>query len=66
MQEVLIDTDILSYYFKGQNSVKKNFINYLKSFDRFNISIITYYEIISGLKAKDANKQLKVFKKFVK
>ena len=64
MQEALIDTDILSYYFKGQKNVQNSFIRYLRSFDRFNLSIITYYKVVSGLKAKNANRQLKVFDEF--
>ena len=64
MEKCLIDTDILSYYFKGNENVVSNFNNYLNHFDSFNISIVTYYEIISGLKAKYANKQLNAFREF--
>lgn len=34
---------------------------YLKEFDIINISIITYYEIIGGLKFKKAEKQIRGF-----
>ena len=34
MQEALIDTDILSYYFKGQKNVQNSFIRYLMNFVR--------------------------------
>ena len=50
----LIDTDILSYYFRGDKNVVKNFENYLDTYELIEISIITYYEIISGLQAKKA------------
>ena len=64
MREVLVDTDILSLYFRGDKKVKNKFQTYLKNFNFINISIITYYEILSGLKYKDAKKQLSKFKEF--
>ena len=60
----LIDTDILSYYLKGDETVIKNFEIYLETYELIEISIITYYEIISGLQAKNALKQLEVFEDF--
>lgn len=65
MNRVLIDTDILSYYFKGHQNVVHNFSYYLESFELIEISIITYYEIVSGLLSKDAFKQLELFEEFV-
>lgn len=65
MDRVLIDTDILSYYFKGDKVVIKNFELYLQQHDLIEISIITYYEISGGLLAKNALKQLSVFEDFV-
>ena len=65
MDRVLIDTDILSYYFKGDKVVIKNFELYLQQHDLIEISIITYYEISGGLLAKNALKQLIVFEDFV-
>jgi tRNA(fMet)-specific endonuclease VapC len=37
----------------------------LKEFDVINISIITYYEILSGLRYKRAEKQIDEFEEFV-
>ena len=65
MDRVLIDTDILSYYFKGDKKVVDNFELYLQHYDLIEISIITYYEILGGLLAKNALKQLSVFEDFV-
>ena len=65
MIRALIDTDILSYYFKGNRLVIDNFKEYLKYFDYFEISVITYYEIVGGLLAKDAHRQLNIFEEFV-
>jgi tRNA(fMet)-specific endonuclease VapC len=55
----------LSYYFKGNQTVIKNFEKYLQDFDLIEISIITYYEITGGLMAKNALKQLNIFQDFV-
>ena len=65
MNRALIDTDILSYYFKGDQDVIRNFENYLNHFDVIEISLITYYEILRGLLSKNALKQLAVFEDFV-
>jgi tRNA(fMet)-specific endonuclease VapC len=63
--ESLVDTDILSFYFKGDPKVVAKFNHYLEAFDIINISIITYFEIIGGLKSKRAEKQLIEFEEFV-
>jgi tRNA(fMet)-specific endonuclease VapC len=63
--EAIIDTDILSFYFKGDERVVARFVEYLKEFDQVNISIVTYYEIIAGLKFKKAERQLQEFEDFV-
>ena len=62
MTRELIDTDILSYYLKGYEKVVDNFEQYLKHYDLIEISLITYYEIVGGLLAKNALKQLNVLK----
>lgn len=66
MKEVLIDTDILSLFFRNQPIVVRHFKKYLSTYKRINISIITYYEILSGLKYRDAKKQLELFLDFSK
>ena len=65
MRESIIDTDIISFYFKGDLNVRVAFSDYIDFFDQINIPIITYYEIIAGLKHKDAKMQLKKFEDFV-
>ena len=65
MTEALLDTDILSFYFKGNVKIIERVKAYLKEYDQLNLSIITYYEIIGGLKFKGANTQLKEFEEFV-
>jgi tRNA(fMet)-specific endonuclease VapC len=63
--ESLVDTDILSFYFKGDSKVVDKFNDYLKEFDVINVSIITYYEILGGLRFKKAERQIKEFEEFV-
>jgi tRNA(fMet)-specific endonuclease VapC len=65
MKPALIDTNILSFFFRNHNLVVNNFQAYLREYDKINISIITYYEIVSGLKHRDAQKQLASFQEFV-
>ncbi|MDX2284945.1 MAG: type II toxin-antitoxin system VapC family toxin [Bacteroidia bacterium] len=64
MTEALIDTDILSFYFKGDAQVAARMGDYLEAFPQVNLSIITYYEIIAGLKFKKAERQLQAFENF--
>jgi len=54
LTESLIDTDILSFYFKGDTKVVNAVTGYLPQFDQLTISIITYFEIIGGLMYKQA------------
>ena len=65
MKPALIDTNILSFFFRNHSLVVELFEAYLRVYSKINISIITYYEILSGLKHRDAQKQLKSFLKFV-
>lgn len=60
----LIDTDILSELFKGNNAVKKRASEYISEHHNLSISHITKYEILKGLKAKKAQKQINAFNVF--
>jgi tRNA(fMet)-specific endonuclease VapC len=65
MKPALIDTNILSFFFRNSSLVVERFEAYLRVHNKINISIITYYEILSGLKHRDAQKQLISFLNFV-
>lgn len=66
MNRSLIDTDILSYFLKGDNKrVTKNFEQYLKEYPKILISEITYFEILAGLSFKKASKQKEEFEIFI-
>src|SRR4030066_353330 len=60
----LLDTDILSELFKGHNLVKTRASGYIREHGRLTISHIAKYEILKGLKAKRAQKQIEAFIKF--
>ena len=64
MKASLVDTNILSLFFRGNPQVVAKFQTYLAEYDTINLSIITYYEIVSGLKHRDAQKQLDQFLEF--
>ena len=65
MKQALIDTDILSYFFSRHAQVVENVDEYTDVFDQLNFSILTYYEILSGLNHRDARQQLSIFQRFV-
>ena len=64
MKPALIDTDILSMFFRGNPGVIAQFDTYLSEHGNINLGIITYYEILSGLCYRDAQRQLSLFLDF--
>jgi tRNA(fMet)-specific endonuclease VapC len=50
VKPALVDTDILSMFFRGNRAVVSHFQTYLDEHPQINLSIVTYYEILSGLK----------------
>ena len=64
MKPCLLDTDILSLFFRQHPKVVENCSLYLQEYGRVSFSLVTYYEILSGLKHRDANKQLNKFLAF--
>ena len=66
MKPCLLDTDILSLFFRSHPQVVANCNIYLQEYTCLSFSLITYYEILSGLKHRDANKQLENFLAFTR
>jgi tRNA(fMet)-specific endonuclease VapC len=66
VKPVLVDSDTISYHLRNHPKVVKHFKEYLDEFERIDFSIISYYEILSDLKYRDARKQLAAFLEFVK
>ncbi len=65
MQRSLLDTDILSELLKQKNpAVLKKAADYFAQHRQFAISAMTRYEVIRGLKERNAAQQLKRFEQF--
>ena len=65
MKPVLLDTDVLSFYLKGNDEIVVSLCRrHLAVFGRLNISIITHYEVLSGLHHRGAAKQLSAYRRF--
>ncbi|MEM1407521.1 MAG: type II toxin-antitoxin system VapC family toxin [Bacteroidota bacterium] len=65
MKLSLIDTDVLSYFLKGNNQVTRNVEIYLKEYSKITISEITYFEILAGLTFIQASRQIEEFESFI-
>ncbi|MBE8539382.1 PIN domain-containing protein [Geoglobus acetivorans] len=61
MKRSLIDTSILIAFLRGEQSVVSKVGGYLEEFDKLSLSIITYYEILRGLKYLGNERKLKEF-----
>ena len=64
LSQVLLDTDTLSEIMKEHPMVIQKSQEYLSQHKRFTLSTITRYEILRGLKAKKASKQVASFNRF--
>jgi len=64
LPQVVLDTDILSAILRKNDLVIPKARAYLAEHGRFTLSILTRYEILRGLKAKDAIQQTIVFERF--
>ncbi|MFQ5645549.1 MAG: type II toxin-antitoxin system VapC family toxin [bacterium] len=60
----MLDTDILSMIMRQNQVVVLEAGRYIDQYSRFNFSLITKYEILRGLRAKGALKQVKAFDLF--
>lgn len=64
MKRVMIDTDVLSRFFRRDPKVVARFSEYVQYHDVIEFSIVSYYEILSGLRHRDAHQQLEKFLQF--
>jgi tRNA(fMet)-specific endonuclease VapC len=61
MNEVLLDTDMLSFFLRNVPKVMTEANDYLKFHKGFTFSVITNFEILRGLKIKNAQRQITTF-----
>jgi tRNA(fMet)-specific endonuclease VapC len=59
--KVLLDSDTLSFYFKKSLRVVSEAQAYLGQYQVFTFSVITRFEILRGLKARNASSQIRAF-----
>lgn len=65
MKPVLLDTDILSAFLRGDARVVAKAKAYVEEHGSLCLSVITYYEMCNGLLYKDARKQMERFESFI-
>lgn len=63
-QNYLLDTDTVSFFLKKHTSVAEKIMQAVQNESVIGISIITHYEIMSGLKFKFSEKYLKSYSLF--
>jgi tRNA(fMet)-specific endonuclease VapC len=61
MNEVLLDTDTLSFFLRNIPKVMAQANDYLKFHKGFTFSVVTNFEILRGLKIKNAIRQITKF-----
>ena len=49
MNKALVETDVLSYFLRGRPDVVSRFREYIAEHGKVTYSVLTYYEILSGL-----------------
>ena len=64
MSVYVLDTNIISFYLKGNDRVVNNLTRALINGDSVLVAPIAYYEIKRGLLAVDSQKRLKAFEDF--
>ncbi|RQD59330.1 MAG: type II toxin-antitoxin system VapC family toxin [Desulfonatronovibrio sp. MSAO_Bac4] len=65
MKKVLLDTNILSAFMRGHETVIEKSRSYLQVHEKFTMSIISYYEIMRGIKALSNEKKYLMFQNFI-
>lgn len=61
MNKAVLDTDILSAIMRRESAAISNAQAYLSSHSQLSVSIVTRYEILRGLRAKNATSQVAAF-----
>ena len=61
---ILIDSDTLSHIMRRTPSVRKRARSYTLEHGKLTFSVMTWFEVLRGLKARNAAKQLKAFDAF--
>lgn len=65
MKRCTLDTNIITAFLKNDSRVVKRVSDYLEFFDKLTINIISYYEILRGLKDLGNEEKLRRFDNFI-
>ena len=65
MRKCTLDTNIITAFLKNDLRVVRKISDYLELFDKLTINIISYYEILRGLKDLGNEEKLKRFEEFI-
>ena len=65
MKRCTLDTNIITAFFKNDLRVVQRVSEYLEFFDKLTINIISYYEILRGLKDLGNEERLNRFEDFI-
>jgi len=65
MKRCTLDTNIITAFLKNNMRVVERISNYLEVFDKLTINIISYYEILRGLKDLGNQKKIESFEEFI-
>ena len=65
MKRCTLDTNIITAFLKNDLRVVERVSNYLENFEKLTINIISYYEILRGLKDLGNQKKLGSFEIFI-
>ncbi len=65
MAQILLDTDIISYYMRGNEQVVLNYTQHIDLQGFVYVSRISVLEILGGLKIKNATNQIQRFRNFL-
>jgi len=65
MKRCTLDTNIITAFLRKDLTVVKTVSDYLEFFDRLTINIISYYEILRGLKDLGNEQKLRRFEEFI-
>ena len=65
MKRCTLDTNIITAFLKNDSRVVERVSDYLEFFDKLTINIISYYEILRGLKDLGNEEKLRRFDNFI-
>jgi PIN domain nuclease of toxin-antitoxin system len=65
MKRITFDTNIIKAFLKNDVKVVKKVSDYLEQFEKLSINIISYYEILRGLKDIGKEGKIRKFEEFI-